>query len=234
MREVFYNKYDDCHTMEDYLNLKNWPRKGQSLFVEAKSSTPKQVIIHFGEVENSNNDFLLPESFKELGDFSIEVLLKGGDGTHPDRFLFPILYYYRHAVELKMKEIIRIGILLNLNSDESVKNIINKHDLHSIWVQSKEIISAFWPNSDEEVLDIVEKFIQDFHNIDPDGQRLRYSRSNKGLAYQYSLPKTIDLIHLRDVIDGLWNLLCGASDGLNEGVYCLEEMNREYMSYYDY
>ena len=60
----------------------------------------------------------------------------------------------------------------------------------------------------------VGSMIQELHQTDRDGQRLRYAEAKDGKRYEHRLSDRLDLSHLRETFKGLWNLLDGSYSGL--------------------
>lgn len=214
MEKLFYDRYG-VRQLERPLDTKMaWPKKGQKLLKQPTSKTPREVTAHLDWLQTFNHDLAMPEAYKESGDFLVEALLQGGDGTHPDRFLFPILYLYRHAVELKLKELIYLGIRLELEDLSTIEETLQAHALYPLWNRVSKVLKQFWPNGDVSELGAVESIICTLHETDKDGQHLRYSKSKDGEKFTHNMPPQIDLLNMRTVIDGLWNLLDGSASGL--------------------
>ena len=53
----------------------------------------------------------LPVAFKLAADMILDAHL-AAKGSHNDILLFPVLYLYRHCVELKLKDLLLLGIRL--------------------------------------------------------------------------------------------------------------------------
>jgi hypothetical protein len=168
------------------------------------------VIIHSDGVRiESHHDY--SNVFKESGDFLIEALLKGGDGTHPDRFFFSILYLYRHALEIQLKSIISIGIQLGYGQSDDEK-LLGSHKLYPLWDFVKKMITEDSQDKYSETTEVVEETIKTLHELDSDGQKLRYSRSKVGKINEYNIPRTIDFLNTRTVFDGVWHCLVATED----------------------
>lgn len=221
--ERFYDRYKGVHLISDDIA---WPKGGQKLLRKPTSKTPKEVSAHLDWLETFSPDQMMSSAYKDSGDFLVEALLKGGDGTHPDRFAYPILYLYRHAVELQLKEILSIGLRLSLIApSQKLEDAIENHNLYPLWNLARIVFEARWPLGDVAVLSAVEGEIQELHSADPDGQRLRYSKTKDGETFPRVLPDQLDLLHLRTCFEGLWNFLEGGIDGLLDSLQNLEEMD---------
>jgi len=142
----------------------------------------------------------------------------------------PIAYLYRHCLELKMKHLIRLGKRLDLiEEDERLRRTFRKHHLYSLWNTVKTVITQFDPDCPIEDLKAAEKIVQEIHNIDRSGQSLRYSADTSGRATVDQLPESVDLRHLRDVFEAIFNFLDGCECGLDHALEVSGEMWADYM-----
>jgi len=215
--KIFYDKFSAFRDSEGSLDHARmpWPKRGRRLLREPNCSAPDEVSAHLDWLERFSGDKMMPSAYKEAADLLVEALLKGGDGSHPDRFAFPILYLYRHAAELQMKEIIRIGLRLEyLHDSEQLEHALAAHSLYTIWNQVKSILTQHWPDADESQLSAAEAIVNDLHQTDRDGQHLRYPTGKDNVRYKCTLPDRIDLLNVRKVFDGFWAMLDGSQDGL--------------------
>jgi hypothetical protein len=119
------------------------------------------------------------------------------EDSHERHFLiYPILFNYRHSIELAMKWIIaRYGRYSSVEIGE-----IEHHNLWELWKSCKQIIIEV--GSEDESIAVVEQVIKDFHDLDKSALAFRYSRNNKGALI--GLPdRMIDLQNIRDVMKGV-------------------------------
>lgn len=126
---------------------------------------------------------------------------------HNRHFLiYPILFNYRHSLELEMK-----WIIARYGSHTSAKtNDTEHHDLWQLWKRCKVILSEI--GGDSEAIPVVEQVIKDFHELDKSSLAFRYSQDKKGAVI--SLPdQMVDLENIRDVMEAVKGFFDGA-DGL--------------------
>lgn len=90
-----------------------------------------------------------------------------------DIAIYPLLYVYRHALELSLKHI------LNLSPD-SVKKI---HTLPDLWKAARPIAQSFLDEKDNSVLGVIEGAVLNFNTIDPNAEVARFPENKKGEAY---------------------------------------------------
>jgi hypothetical protein len=122
--------------------------------------------------------------------------------------IYPILFNYRHAIELAMKWIIAH---YGRYSTAQIGNI-EHHDLWQLWRPCKQIIVEV--GSDDGAIPVVERVIKDFHDLDKTALAFRYSHDRK--AALINLPeRMIDLENLRDVMEGVGHFFDGADAQLD-------------------
>ena len=128
-----------------------------------------------------------------------------------------------------MKEIVRLGIGLELiPKDEKTSNILKHHNLAQLWNFVKKVVEAHWPEGSKNDIDAAGRIVQEFHNIDKSGQSLRYSKDISGRCTLDKLPESVQLTHVRDVFEAVFNFF----DGCETGLYHSIEMRNEMLDYY--
>jgi hypothetical protein len=154
-------------------------------------------------------EYTRPESYKWAGDLLIESL---GDGLYDgasDRLFFPAMYLYRHGLELLLKELIRKGAhYLGKTCDNRAG-----HSVLRLWtdagqeVDAKRVVEAVWANLTPELLAWLEASISEIHQLDPDGQTIRYPRNRVGIDNPVNAPDRVDLVHFRACFNTFWHFL---------------------------
>lgn len=116
---------------------------------------------------------------------------------HPDRIAFvqPILFLYRHSIELDLKALLRIDL-----DSGATKHSPPDHNLQELWnrVRRKLVASNF---ADKDALSAVEMIVKDFVTVDPIGATFRYAQDKKGEVI--AAPNQIDLQNLQEVMEGI-------------------------------
>jgi hypothetical protein len=153
------------------------------------------------------------ESFKLAADMVLDSH-EAATGPHNDKLLYPTIYLYRHSLELKLKDLILLGVKCgNFNLTE-VEDVLGKHELSNLWARAKRFLLAHYPNVKSQV-SVVEAVVQEFRQIDKDGQTLRYDR-DKGLRqrkYEH-VPTHIGVSNLRVTMGKVFSFLEMRYDGV--------------------
>jgi hypothetical protein len=102
----------------------------------------------------------------------VEILLESVKSTYEvNTVIFPILFLYRHYVELSLKEAIGYGRYL----DEQSKPLTGGHNLQKLWEEARKYIEKHIAETIKaEELDRIEVLIHEIHSIDPSSEVSRY------------------------------------------------------------
>lgn len=181
-----------------------WPTKGIRPLSAAKR-------YREGKVFHLDSIFLTYPVHAEAFLRAAEMVLDGiaaDRRDHHDELFFPVAYLYRHCLELKLKDLVRIGIARGFFTKKSVDAIIGKHALLPLWQAVRRFLESEWQGAPSNPLDGIETVVKQFNKADPDGQTLRYDRDRKGrLNSHEKLPRFIGQRNLRKTMAGVFNLL---------------------------
>ena len=189
----------------DILNLAQkyrWPKKGDRLL---RDSEDWDRGVEFANDEISRHVFIW-SGYMGAGAALIDAC---EEHSHERHFLiYPILFNYRHGIELAMK-----WIIVQYGRYSTVKiGEIEHHDLWQLWELCKQIIIEVGYES-ESIADI-EQVIKDFHDLDKSALAFRYSRDKTGALI--ALPDgMIDLQNIRDVMEGVSHYFDGVDGQLD-------------------
>lgn len=196
----------------------HWPKKGDKLF-KGKSidvSSPTLAAVKWLKRLHVDDSWLA-DAFKECADKIIRDLKRGRSPRHADIYFIPIGYLYRHSLELRLKQIVRLALKLDLlEENEKITETLKNHNLYPLWNYAKSSLVKFWPDGPVDDLIGVEHIVQSFHNIDKSGQNLRYVESSHGQSTISKMPEYVDLIHFKNVFTGVFNLLSGCEDAFGD------------------
>jgi hypothetical protein len=179
-----------------------WPKKGDRLL---RNSEDWDRGIDFSNDEVSRHVYIW-SGYMTAGAALIEACEQDSYERH--FLIYPILFNYRHGIELAMKWIIlRYGRYSSVEIGE-----IEHHNMWQLWDLCKKIIIEV--GSEDESIAVVEQVIKDFHDLDKSALAFRYSRNKKGAII--ALPDgMIDLQNIRDVMDGASNFFDGVDGELD-------------------
>jgi hypothetical protein len=197
-------------TFSDILTVQHsWPKKGDRLL----GSTGGLKIAATFAADQLARDAFLWDGYMAAG----AALIDETERRPQYRFVlvYPILFNYRHGLEVAMKWLIeRYGSLANVRLNPTDRD----HDLWRLWKQCKEIlVAAGSRGDDDESLRTVEQIVKEFHDLDGRAVALRYSKTKDGVAIM--LPEgPIDLGNTQRVMEAIDNFFKGV-DGMLNDVY---------------
>jgi hypothetical protein len=128
-----------------------------------------------------------------------------------DTLVYPILFLYRHYLELRLKELIASGSVL---IGKRIRPPAD-HRLDNIWGVCRPILKKISPQEPANSFKTIGECIKEFARFDASSQSFRYSRSRNG---QRSLEGVthINLRNVRDTMSKVSGLLDGASMAILE------------------
>jgi len=180
-----------------------WPRKGDRLL---RDSDDWDKAINFSDQALSRHAQIW-SGYMHAGDALIGVC----DRTPSERneLIYPILFSYRHGLEMAMKWIIsRYGRSAGVSEPEL------DHNLWHLWQSCKAVLEHCCPDP-EGANAIVESVVKEFHDLHRAGLSFRYSVNEHGALYP--LPDgLLDLANVRDVMKGVAHFFDGTDAMLGE------------------
>jgi len=139
--------------------------------------------------------------YKNGGDILAEHFLQNCHGS--DQLVFPIVFLYRHYLELRLKQVINDGQKLLDQPINIQETILERHDLIELWRPCRKILEKlgkmnFWPEDPAEKLDDVERLIKEFAGLDRESMSFRYPVTKKNKGSLPTLPN-LDRIGIRNL-----------------------------------
>jgi hypothetical protein len=157
-----------------------------------------------------------------------DVLVDQVEGNPPeDCLIAPILFLYRHWVELKLKELI---LSLKVLSVAEITRP-NHHHLYDLWSIVKSNLHCLRDSSNQDFI-LLDARIKELNGLDPDGYRFRYPVNTQSEITE--LPESLGIKNLKDTMDKVSNafgLIDGGIDGEMEGRALDAELEAEMRSY---
>lgn len=183
-----------------------WPKKGDRLLRRADDWS--------GGVDFANRPITRHghqwDGFLSAADGLIQLCLEKGYEHERQDVIYPILFCYRHGLELALK-----WMILHYGGN-SVGNLDRTHDLWQLWMHCRRIIAEYRADEDKDEADQgVEQVVKDFHDLDNAGITFRYGWAKGGK--EIKLPEhPVNLQNIRDVMDGVKNYFNGLDGYLSD------------------
>jgi hypothetical protein len=121
--------------------------------------------------------------------------------------IYPIVYLYRHHIELTLKSIIKVAsFLLDYTLTDKYIDTLSCHDLNRLWQLARPMLNPVsglggLPALPVDDLEGIDSYIGQLHKHDPDGQRFRYflvKAKGQKVASVPSLHPTLQKIDIRN------------------------------------
>jgi hypothetical protein len=159
--------------------------------------------------------------YKEAGD-SLVNLVADRKGT-ADTLFFPIVFLYRHYVELRLKSLLHDGNrLLDQEYDQKPE-----HRLSKLWQKVHLILVEIWPDGNETDLAAIEGLITQFEQVDPRSTTFRYPKGFDGKNSLESESRRINLRNLKEVVGAMAIILEGSAIAISEYQGYKNDMERD-------
>ena len=115
--------------------------------------------------------------------------------------IYPILFNYRHGLELEIKWVVdryaRYAAIEELERD---------HNLQKLWKLCRQVIEEVGGPSCDGSVETVVRIVNEFLNIDPSSFAFRYATGKKGREIRLPI-FSIDLENIHDVMEGVARVL---------------------------
>jgi hypothetical protein len=160
--------------------------------------------------------------YKLAGDILVQYVID--NNREQDFLVYPIVFVYRQYLELRLKELIRVSSSL---FGQNIP-VPTSHNLLSLWRKVCPNIEQVWPGlqTKSHLNDIMDR-LKELCSIDIGSYAFRYPEDRRGVPTLVGM-RHINLRQLRDVIQGISNVLEGASLEMGEYLHAKHEMMAEY------
>lgn len=180
-----------------------WPTQGDTLFQPSRA--------RMGDAMLADNKFtrlvLMTEGYKRGAD---RLVAEANDNrAMRDFFVYPVIFCYRHFLELSLKYLIATyGPLVSVAPNWST------HKLEKLWAEAATVLDAYGVPHDEARTAVV-VCIEEFAKIDAESFAFRYPTERDGAPIALGIER-LDLVQLRDVMDGISGYFNGMDGYLSD------------------
>lgn len=215
------------------------PITGDKLFISGEGLNYDYASINQTRgILNHHSEFLIVEGYKTATVDLLNSLIQDDkiDWLKIDSKIYPIMFVFRHYLEMSMKSTLRFYNMLNDKTTYEQVGYIKEHSLEKLWKDLRPYLEKTFENYQEDLrsesistLTAVEALLAEFDSLDKNSFGFRYAFAGVKKPEEdvkFSLPSfTIDLNNLRQVILKCINFF----DGINMQVEAmLDEKQSNY------
>jgi hypothetical protein len=200
------------------------PRKEDVLFSDAFPDWRNSACLN---VAHGGDEHGYSEGYRRGARFLVEHVME--HGRDQDYLVYPIIFLYRHHIELALKNIIsQTPYVIDRTLTDAEKKHLGKHRLDLLWQDLKPMFNdickaAGWGKLNNTDLEGIDSYIRQLTELDPDSFSFRYTCSKAGVP---SLPSKLHRINLRHFAE-LMERLADCFDALDTAVSVLAEGKME-------
>jgi len=210
----------------DFFNLEiPLPKEGAKIFQSSRDDDWSYgASVH---IPGTNRWDAYALGFKQLADSGVEAVGERRNRRvtiYPDAIVFAVMFNYRQYLEVRMKGLILAAEqLLDVGATAPPFG----HDLAALWRRLRPLLEKIWPGAD--YLDTIETQTAEFASVDPGGEAFRYPVDRAGKPNLTGV-RGINLMHVKEIIDGIDSILDGSDTGIYEMLQSKYEMQAEWRS----
>jgi len=192
--------------IDDLLNGKiRSPSLDDKLFVEAEDWWMNACLDWYHDPTE-----LYIVGYKEAADSLVDSIANRKGSA--DSLIFPIVFLYRHYVEIRLKSLLLDGNRL-LDREHKQKS---EHQLSKLWPKVRSILDELWPNEEGEDLKAMDSLIAQFEEVDPRSTTFRYPKDFDGNnSLKLDVPR-VNLRNLAEVVGAMSIILEGSAGAISE------------------
>ncbi len=173
-----------------------FPQKGDKLFVTG-DDWQNNALLHF--VPDSRGLYIA--GYKYAGDRLAQSLIE--DRSHQDALILPIVFLYRHYIELCLKYITSEGKALLDEGENEKAQKKETHSLRKLWQECKTILDAIGIEhgmyAEKDIVESVDAIIIELADKDDRSDGFRYPFDLKSNVTLHGL-EVINVRNLKEIM----------------------------------
>ena len=122
-----------------------------------------------------------------------------------DELLYPVIYLYRHFLELELKSLVVASSTLS-PQQIVIEDLNREHDVHKLWLKCEANFQYVPLEFGPEIVGTVGSCIKEISDIDPLSQAFRYAVDRKGNQTLGRITE-VDVLNLKEVMTRIRNFL---------------------------
>lgn len=185
-----------------------WPQATDRLFVDENDLRPDDVV--YAAIVNSplgDSLFCYAEGYKRAAEELVKFI--GDHDQDQDFLVYPIIFLYRHHIELMLKE---LTVLASKLLGDRTK-LPNGHNLKKLWELCEPLLRRI--HEDDGTYGAVTNLINQLTEVDPTSESFRYHVNKEGRPCLPGI-RRVNLRHFAEVMEGLTNFLDACHTAITE------------------
>jgi hypothetical protein len=182
--------------------------------------TGKNAVIYSDKKSSSDPVETLWELYASGYKFAGNSLIEENAGGILNILIYPIVFLYRHYIELRLKQISIYGNEYFeepiITDKEMEKFIFGTHDLDELWKRSRKVIEKLFPEEQEEKLSSMKKLINIFIEMDKRSFSFRYPIDRSGNPNHLDKRNFISVIRIKKIVNELGSYLDNTAHRIND------------------
>jgi hypothetical protein len=207
------------------------PRKGDLLFRDDLADWQNNACLNYMP---GGNQFAYTEGYRRGAQQLVRYVTE--NARDQDLLVYPVIFLYRHHIELALKRIIvRAPYLIDRTLTDIEKKHLGTHRLDRLWHDLKPMFVAIckaagWKAPDPEDIEGIDDYIRQLVALDPDSYSFRYAHSKSGDPLLPSDLKGINIRHFAEMMERLASYLDGIDSATDDLADVKAEMDAELRS----
>ena len=180
-----------------------WPTLGQHPFRQGSHWLQNAKVAD----DVDERIYRMPDGYKRAADLLVERAIS--NRAHRDFLVYPIIFCYRHYLEIQLKcQLHDYGGLVGIEADWE------HHAFEKLWPSYQEMLRRFGPG-DDQAIQMVADCVAAFAEIDPSSFSFRYPTGKRGLRLDTPMTN-LDLMNLYEVMGSVSMFFLGAEGALDQ------------------
>lgn len=201
-----------CYSIID--NSLEYPNSKDKLFTSSGD-----LWIYNACIDKFNGINAYAEGYLEAAKLLARIVIYSQ--SKMDTLVYPIIYLYRHYLEIKLKDLIRHGAnITGTTIDEKLERELGEHNLMVLWNRFKPFFKEVsgYNDSFEDVKKGIESYINQIHAIDPKSFTFRYDRPKNSTVHNLEKFERINIFHFCQNMEKLTELIEGIDCEFHEAL----------------